>query len=157
MLIYSAPRSVEKEYSSFLGRTPDEGSSSFQTTNLNNSNLSLHKCQNGNPIIPILTRLDGTSHVPNSPSPAFCELFREFRCLRTATKGSAFGIRKPLKRLDLNFNIITAYQSAHKSFPCLLSQHPTSAPYQACFLHHFRKEDSLCSWKQMMIPCHRCR
>ena len=29
---------------------------------------------------------------------------KEFRRLRTATKGSAFGNRKPLKRLDRNFN-----------------------------------------------------
>ena len=30
-------------------------------------------------------------------------LVRGFRRLRSATKGAAFGIRKPLKRLDRNF------------------------------------------------------
>ena len=29
--------------------------------------------------------------------------------MRTATKGSAFGIRKPLKRLDLNFDKLKFY------------------------------------------------
>ena len=37
-----------------------------------------------------------------SPHPALVEA-KEFRSLRRAAKGSAFGIRKPLKRFDRNF------------------------------------------------------
>ena len=45
------------------------------------------------------------SFSPQAKNSPLVERFnaRGFRCLRAATKGSAFGIRKPLKRLDLNF------------------------------------------------------
>ena len=39
-----------------------------------------------------------------------------FRRLRTATKGSAFGIRKPLKRLDLNFECLLGSAVVHWEF-----------------------------------------
>ena len=47
----------------------------------------------------------------NIPPECFSTLLRfeehkEFRSLRRATKGSAFGNRKPLKRLDLNFECL---------------------------------------------------
>ena len=39
----------------------------------------------------------------NSPTPALCGRKGNFRALRSATKGSAFGIRKPSRRLDPSF------------------------------------------------------
>ena len=45
-----------------------------------------------------------------SPFPAFYET-KEFRFLRKASKGSAFGNRKPLKRFDRNFCIYTIFFS----------------------------------------------
>ena len=54
----------------------------------------------------------------NIPLECFSTLLRfeehkVFRRLRTATKGSAFGIRKPLKRLDLNFECLLGSAVVH--------------------------------------------
>jgi len=48
-------------------------------------------------------------------SPAHWEGKREFRSLRRATKGAAFGIRHPLKRVDRNFIIWCKIQSMVKN------------------------------------------
>ena len=57
----------------------------------------------------------------NSPSPAFLNAFKTFRPLRRSTKGSAFGYRKPLKRLDLNFNKFFAATSKAVHGKCTAS------------------------------------